>query len=87
MTLRHNHIRTTTANLLNEVCKDVRVEPQLQPLSGETISEKTANKSDQDRVDISARGFCLPCQVVFLTHFSTQPQNDMLTKNFANNTK
>ena len=87
MTLRHNHIRTTTANLLNEVCKDVRVEPQLQPLSGETISEKTANKSDQDRVDNSARGFCLPCQVAFLTHFSTQPQNDMLTKNFANNTK
>ena len=65
MTLRHNHIRNTTANLLTEVCKDVHVEPQLQPLSGEKFSEKTSNNSDQDRVDISARGFWLTVQVAF----------------------
>ena len=47
VTLRHNHIRNTTANLLTEVWKNVCVEPQLQPLSGETFSEKTANISDQ----------------------------------------
>ena len=39
-------IRNTTANLLNEARKDVRVEPQLQPLRGEKFSEKTSNNSD-----------------------------------------
>ena len=61
----NNHIRNTTANLLTEVCKDVCVEPQLQPLSSETFSDMTANTSDQARVDISGRGFCLTGQVVF----------------------
>ena len=64
--LRHNHIRNTTAPLLTEVCKDVRVELQLQPLSHETFSKKAANKSDQARVDISVRDFSLTGQVVFL---------------------
>ena len=36
-TLRHNHIRNTTANLLPEVCEYVRVELQMQSLSGEKI--------------------------------------------------
>ena len=65
VTLHHNHIRNITANLLTEVCKDARVEPQLQPLSGETFFEKTADKSDQARVDISGRGFWLTGQVSF----------------------
>ena len=65
MTLHHNHIRNTTAILLTEVCKDIRVELQLQPLSGERFSQKTANKLDQARVDISARDFWLTGQVVF----------------------
>ena len=64
-TLRHNHIRKTTANLLTEVFKDARVESQLLPLIGERFSEKTANKSDQARSDVSARGFWLTGQVTF----------------------
>ena len=46
-------------------CKNVRVEPQLQVLSGETLSEKTANKSDQGRADVNAHGFWLRDQVAF----------------------
>ena len=65
VTLRHNHILNTTANLLTEVCKDIHVKPQLQLLNGERSSEKTANKSDQARVDISARGFWLTGQAAF----------------------
>ena len=65
VTLRHTHIQNTTANLLTEVYKDVLVEPQLQLLSGEAFSEKTTNKSDQARVDHSARGFWLTGQVPF----------------------
>lgn len=57
MVLRHDHIRNATANLLTDVCKDARVEPQLPPLSAKTFSEKTAKKSDQTIADVSTRGF------------------------------
>ena len=36
ISIRHNRIRDVTANLLKEVCRDVRIEPHLQPLTGET---------------------------------------------------
>ena len=36
-----------------------------QPLSGERFSEKTENKSNQVRVDISAHGFWLTGQSAF----------------------
>ena len=57
ITLRHNIIRNITATLLREVCHDVRIEPQLQPLSGESFQEATSNKADEARVDVCARGF------------------------------
>lgn len=65
ITLRHNKIRNLTANLLSKVCKDTRVEPQLQKLSGEVLHERTANRSDEARLDISARGFWTTGQVAF----------------------
>ena len=54
---RHNEIRDITAQWLNEVCTDVVKEPSLQPLSGEIISPRTANKQDDARLDIRARRF------------------------------
>ena len=36
--IRHNEIRDLTANLLTEVCNDVCIEPDLQPLSGEVLT-------------------------------------------------
>ena len=45
-----------TAKLLSEVCSDVCVEPELLPLSGETLQGKNSNKEDGARLDISARG-------------------------------
>ena len=56
-TLRHNEVRDLTASLLSEVCHDVRVEPHLQPLTGETLRYRTANRDDDARSDISACGF------------------------------
>ena len=47
--LRHNEIRDITANLLTEVCHDVCVEPELQPLTGELLTNATANKEDGGR--------------------------------------
>ena len=55
-TVRHNEIRDLTTNLLSEVCKDVRIEPELQPVTGETFTDKTANTQDGARLDIAANG-------------------------------
>lgn len=55
--VRHNEVRDLTAALLNEVCHDVRVEPHLQPLDGETMRHKTAKTDCDARSDISACGF------------------------------
>ena len=65
MILRHNYIRNTTANLSTEVCKVVRVETQLQPLSGGTFSKKTVSKLDRAKVDVSSRGLWLTSQIAF----------------------
>ena len=54
--LRHNEIRDMTANLLTEICSDVCVEPQLQPLSGESLNNCTANTDDHVCLDIAANG-------------------------------
>ncbi len=56
ISIRHNEIRDFTADTLNEVCNDVQVEPLLTPLSGETFKYKTANKEDNARLDVVARG-------------------------------
>ena len=42
--MTHNHIRETMANLLSEVCHDVKVEPQgqLQKVNeGDSLNPKT----------------------------------------------
>ena len=55
-TLRHNEIRDLTANLLTEVCNDVCVEPDLQPVMPHQLTGATANRQDGARLDISANG-------------------------------
>ena len=55
--LRHNEIRDLSAKLLTDVCPCVGIEPELQPLSGETLALRTANRQDEARVDIRAQGF------------------------------
>ena len=40
ITIRHNDLRNLTAHLLMEVCKDVDLEPQLVPVTGEESFNK-----------------------------------------------
>ena len=54
---RHNEIRDITADLMSEACSNVEVEPQLQPLTGEVMSQRSAVQSDEARLDIKADGF------------------------------
>ena len=65
ITLRHNRLRNITANLLKEVCHDVRIEPTLQRLTGEEFEQRTANTSDDARLDVAARGFWTAGQIAF----------------------
>ena len=54
--IRHNEIRDITATLLTEVCKDVCVEPDLQPVMPDQLRGASANRRDGARLDISANG-------------------------------
>ncbi len=53
---RHDGVRDIFAKILDQVSYDVRIEPHLQPLSGETLPA-TANQDDEARADFAARGF------------------------------
>jgi len=55
--LRHNEIRDVTANLLTEVCHDVKIEPDLQPLTGESWESHSAITIEGARLDIAVNGF------------------------------
>ena len=66
VTLRHNELRDITVKLLDEVCKDVQVEPMLNKLTGEEFKLRTANFQDEARLDISANGFWVKCQKTFV---------------------
>ena len=63
--LRHNKIRDFTANHLSEIWHDVRLEPQLKPLTGEVYHYSTSNTTVDARVDGSARGFWTRRQLAF----------------------
>ena len=54
--IRHNELRDVTAEMLNEICQDVTIEPLLTPLTGEQFDLESANTDVQARVDVAARG-------------------------------
>ena len=58
--LRHNinDVRDFTASLLTEVCSQVIVEPELQPVSNpDEFSLATSNTQEGARLDIVMNGF------------------------------
>ena len=52
ITIRHNDLRDWIANLLTQVWRDVDIEPQLLPVTGETFENRTANTSKAAKCDI-----------------------------------
>jgi hypothetical protein len=63
--MHHDEVRDILANSMRTVLRDVEVEPHLLPLSGEVISPATANRDDEARSDIRAKGFWLNQQSEF----------------------
>ena len=55
--MRHNEVRDITAMLLTEICHGVTTEPHLQPLSGESLSHRSAITEDGARLDVAMYGF------------------------------
>ena len=53
---RHNEIRDFAADCLREVRPDVEVEPQLQPLTTQSLALRSARVAEGDRPDIRAKG-------------------------------
>ena len=54
---RHNELRDVTARLFAETCHNVTTEPSLQPMSGETLKLKSANREDGALLDVAATNF------------------------------
>ena len=54
---RHDNIKNLLVSSLAKVCKNVESEPHLQPLDNETFTFRTANTSEEARLDIKAGGF------------------------------
>ena len=52
--LRHNEIRDLFANLVDDVCHDVQVEPKLQSPDGEIFSSNSTTTDHDARLDIKA---------------------------------
>ena len=42
---------------MSEVCHNVGIEPLLQPLSGESLEYRSANREDGARLDVMSQGF------------------------------
>ena len=63
--IRHNVVQDAIAEILQEVCKDVCVEPQLLPVTGEEFQAR-ANTADEARADVSAIGLWQPLNRAFI---------------------
>ena len=54
---RHDGVRNLLTSLLSQVCKNVQVEPHLQPLGNEVMNLRSATTSSDVRLDVKAGGF------------------------------
>ena len=55
--IRHNKLCDITTELMSEVCHNVGTEPSLQPITGEHLIHRTANREDGSRLDVAADSF------------------------------
>ena len=62
--MRHNRIRDLEAELMREVCTDVKVEPHLLPLANDHLVG--GNQAENARLDVSGNGVWGPMQKTFL---------------------
>ena len=71
--MRHDRIRNLEATILKDVCKDVRIEPELLPI-GDTSTSST-NVADKARLDVSAVGVWSPMERTFFDERVVHPNS------------
>ena len=64
--IRQNYLRDLTANILSEVCKDIEIKPELTTLMGKELGRRTANTTNDTRLDIRLRKIWQRGQQTFL---------------------
>ena len=74
VSVRHDSIKNFEGQLLKQICKDVQLEPPLQPV-GEVTFHKSANTKDEARLDVRARGFWRDGQSAFFDIRTTNADN------------
>ena len=62
--MRHNKLRDLEAELMRQVCNDVRIEPELLPLENDEIVN--GNRAKKARLDVSGNGVWGPQEKTFL---------------------
>ena len=79
---RHNEVRDLIADLIREAgIPDVETEPKLLPCNGSDIpGGRSLNRSDEARLDVRARGFCLSQQDAFFDVRITHPAASVLSR-------
>ena len=80
VSMRHDRVRDMEANFLKDVCKDVKIEPELLPVGNLTFDHATATTADQARLDFSAVGLWSPMERTFgdvrITHLNSPAYRD-----------
>ena len=62
--MRHNCIRDLEAEIMQEVCSDVRIEPELMPIDNNLM--RNGSNSENARLDVSGIGVRGPFERTFL---------------------
>ena len=71
--MRHNKIRDLEAELMQEVCHDVKIEPALLPVANEHLLNERTNTQENSRLDVSGVGLWSPHEKTFLDIRVTHP--------------
>ena len=71
--MRHDAVRNSVHDLVKDVCRDVKIEPPLLPVTGEILPEGS-NIKDGARSDVSALGFWNPLSRAFFDIRVFNPQ-------------
>ena len=82
--IRHNELRNITPELLTKTSSNVLIEPLLQPLTGEHLSNQSSNGEDNARVDIAASNVWSPSDRAF---FDVRVSNPFSTTYFRSTLK
>ena len=76
---RHDELKELLGGVMAEVLPDVQLEPVLLPYDGESIGGRTANRAEDARLDIRARGFWSRQQDAFFDVRVTHPKATLLS--------